>query len=189
VTITDGLITLAEARASLGWSVSAVTGNDADLEAYIEAATPVIENITGPILERAETYTFDGGRPYVMLPVRFASVVSVTVDGVAVTDYVADLTAGIISVGTNGLVGWFASGVQNVVVVVNVGTAANESEVAPNVKLATRELVRFWWQQGRQANTPAFGDAPDVGTVPMGFAVPKRVMELLQSSPKLPGFA
>ena len=181
--ITDGLITLAEARSSLGWATND-TGNDTDLERYIEAATPVIENITGPLIQRTEVFTFDGGRSTLVVPVRFASVTSVVESGVTVTDYVVDLEAATFTAGeTDGVRDW-DYGYQNVVVTVVTGAATYPA----NVKLATRELVRFWWQQGRQANTPAFGDAPESG-VPMGFAVPRRVIELLESSPRVAGFA
>jgi len=188
VAITDGLITLEDARKSLGFAATA-TANDADVEKYIEAATPVIENITGPVLVKSQTYRFDGGTESVVLPVPFTSVTSVTVSGTATTAYVADAGAGIITAGTTTAPSVFDWGVQNVVVVVSVGYADDASEVAPNVALATRELVRFWWQQGRQANIPAFGEAPDSGSVPMGFAVPKRVYELLEPNKRVAGFA
>ena len=178
------MITLAEARASLGWA-TANTSNDADLEAYIEAATPVIENITGPLIVRSRTFTFDGGAPQVVVPVRFTSVTSVVESGVTVTDYVSDVLAGTVTAGTTGGVRDFAYGFQNIVVTVSVGVES----VPTNVKLAARELVRFWWQQGRQANTPAFGDSPDSGMVPMGFAVPRRVHELLEPNKRIAGFA
>lgn len=182
--ITDGLITLAEARASLGWAATD-TSRDADLEDYIEAATPVIENITGPILQRNEVYTFDGGVEKLVLPVRFSAVVSITNNGAAVTNFTADEAAGIITAGSTTSPDVFDYGVQNIVVTVTVGAAT----VEPHVKLAARELVRFWWQQGQQANTPAFGGAPESMPLPMGFAVPRRVMELLEPSPRVAGFA
>jgi len=184
VAIVDGLITLAEARASLGWATGQ-TADDADLEKYIEAATPVIENITGPVLVKTRIYTVDGGRPAVVLPVRFTSVTSITVDGGAYTNFTTDASAGVVMAGSTTAPDVFGYGIQNVVVTVSVGTAT----VPANIKLATRELVRFWWQQGRQANIPAFGEAPPDNSVPMGFAVPKRVIELLQSSPRVAGFA
>jgi hypothetical protein len=184
MTITDGLITLAEARASLGFT-TANTAYDSDIETYIEAATPVIENITGPLLEKQRTFAFDGGVEKIVLPVPFSSVVSVTENGATVTDYVADPDKGIITAGTTLAPDVFEPGVDNIVVVVNVGSAT----VPANVKLAARELVRFWWQQGRQANIPAFGEAPESGSVPMGFAVPKRVYELLEPDTRLAGFA
>lgn len=183
--IVDGLITLAEARSSLGWAASD-TANDSDLERYVEAATPVIENITGPLVARTETFKFDGGFRAVVLPVRFATVTSVVESGVTVTDYVAEPDAGLIAAGTTTSPREFESGHQNIVVTVTTGAAT----VPANVKLAARELVRHWWQQGRQGNRPGFGnDMPADGGVPMGFAVPKRVLELLEPSPRLAGFA
>lgn len=183
--IVDGLITLAEARQSLGWAATD-TANDSDLERYVEAATPVIENITGPLLVRSETYSFDGGFRAVVLPVRFASVTSVVESGDTITDFVSEPDAGIIAAGTTESPRDFAYGHQNVVVTVSVGAAT----VPAHVKLATRELVRHWWQQGRQGNRPGFGnDMPAEGGIPMGFAVPKRVRELLEPSPRVAGFA
>lgn len=182
--ITDGLITLAEARASLGWATTN-TANDSDLERYVEAATPVIENITGPIIQRSRVFTFSGDGPHVVVPVRFVSVTAVVESGVTITDYVVDVASSTITAGETGGVRDFEYGFQNIVVTVSVGSAT----VPANVKLAARELVRFWWQQGRQANIPAFGEAPESGSVPMGFAVPKRVYELLEPNKRLAGFA
>ena len=182
--ITDGLITLDDARASLGWAATN-TANNSDLERYIEAATPVIENITGPLIVRQLSFAFNGGVEQIVLPVPFTSVVSVTENGSAVTDYVADADKGIITAGTTTAPDVFEPGVDNIVVTVSVGSAT----VPANVKLAARELVRFWWQQGRQANIPAFGEAPESGSVPMGFAVPKRVYELLEPNKRVAGFA
>ena len=185
MTIVDGLITLDEARKSLGWAANA-TSNDADLEKYIEAATPVIENITGPLIARAGVvFKFDGGVDRLVLPTRFTTVTSIVESGVTITDFVAEPSAGLITAGTVTGSRYFAHGMQNVVVTVTTGSAT----IPVNVKLAARELVRFLWQQGRQANIPAFGEAPADNSVPMGFAVPKRVMELLQPNARLAGFA
>lgn len=177
------LVTLADVKASLGLTV---TTYDADLESYIEAATPVIENITGPIVERNVTYTVDGGRGAIVLPTPFSALVSIVESGVTVTDTVADGAAGVIHAGTTVGARCFAGGRQNVTVTVKVGVAY----VPANVALAARELIRFWWQQGRQGNRPQFGNEgtyePDV---PSGFAVPRRVIELLQANSRLPGFA
>lgn len=186
--ITNGLITLADARASLNLTTANVA-NDSDIESYVEAATPVIENIVGPVLVASRTFTFDGGVSTLVVPVRFTSVTSVVESGVTITDYVADTVAATITAGETGGVRDFAYGFQNVVITVSVGTAASVAAVPANIRLATRELVRFWWQQGRQANIPAFGEAPESGSVPMGFAVPKRVYELLEPNKRVAGFA
>lgn len=181
--IVDGLISLDDMKRSLG----NVTGaNEADLEKYIEAATPVIENITGPLIVRTRVFSCDGGDWAVVLGSAFSAVTSVVESGVTVTDYVADPSSGIVYAGTTAAQREFRDGVQNVVVTVTVGAA----DVPANVQLATRELVRFWWQQGRQGNRPGFGnEGISELDVPSGFAVPRRVIELLQANPRSPGFA
>lgn len=180
--IVDGLITLADAKLSLGKSVGD-TSSDADIENYIEAATPVIENITGPMIARNRTYVRDGGGVIVVDP--FNSIVSVTESGVAVTDFVANGTAGIVTAGTSSTTRAFKAGVGNVVVVASVGSAT----IPPNIQLAARELVRFWWQLGRQGNRPAFGNEMPSEVVPSGFAVPRRVIELCEPHRSSVGFA
>lgn len=177
--IIRGLISLAEARTSLGWSATDTT-NNTDLEAYISAATPYIEYISGPMFAESRTVTFDGGRRALLLPHRFNTVTSVTVSGVVSTSYVADAEAGIIFGGSTSTPANFGSGTRNVVVVVTVGYAT----IPPNVSLATRELVRLWWQQGRQANK--FG-APDEAQLTTGIL--GRVKALLGASPPVAGFA
>jgi hypothetical protein len=188
VAIVDGLITLAQARASIyGDTIAtAPTSNDADIEDYIEAATPVIENIVGKLIAGSHTQTFDGGSGALVLSTRFNAVTSVTESGVVISDYFADPDAGIIYAGTTTAGRSFASGNRNIVAVVTVGSAT----IPANVQLAARELVTHWWRIGRQANRPGVAQAqsaaPEVST---GFAVPRRVIELLQSDPRLPGFA
>lgn len=185
--IVRGLCTLAEARKSIygEQAASYSTDNDADIEAYISAATPVIEAITGPIYAESRTMTFDGGSHTIVLPFRFNTVTSVTVDGVAYSTFVSEAHAGIIHAGTTSSDDTFDPGTQNVVVVVTVGSAT----VPPNVVLAARELVRHWWQQGRQGTRPTFGDTSSESPA-VSLGVPtRRLAELLAGSESVPGFA
>ena len=183
--ITGGLITLEQARAAVYGSGVVPQTDDAELEFYVEAATPVIERIAGPQFLGSRTFTFDGGSDRLVIPVRFGAVTSVVEDGVTVTDYVSEPQAGLLWGGVVGSPRSWAAGIQNVVVTVTVGSAT----VPKNVQLATRELVRHWWQQGRQGGRPAFAvDAP--ADPSMVFGVPtRRLGELLAASPDLPGFA
>ena len=183
--IVDGLITLEQARAAVYGSGVVSQTDDAELEFYVEAATAVIENITGPQYARTVVYTFSGGTESLLVPVRFSAVTSVVEDGVTVTDYVSNPSAGIVTAGSGVAPREWAAGIQNVVVTVTVGSAS----IPKNVQLATRELVRHWWQQGRQGGRPAFAvDAP--ADPSMVFGVPtRRLGELLAASPDLPGFA
>jgi len=185
VAIVDGLITLADARASLGLT-STNTQYDTDIENYIMAATPVIENIAGDMIVRTKTFYFNGGRPSVLIPQHINSVTSVKEWGMGITDYVVALDAGVVYAGSIWIKRDFLPGNQSVEVVCSVGLPV----IPQNVKLATRELVRHWWQIGRQGTRPAIGQAessqPEVSS---GFAVPRRVIELLQATPRMAGFA
>ena len=183
--IINGLITLTDAKKSLGIPTASTT-NDADIEKYIEAATPVIENITGPLIEASKVFTVDGGGSAIVVGSRFNAVTSVVESGVAITNYVADGAAGIVYSGTADGATTFAPGLRNIVVTVTVG-----SETIPeNIILATRELVRHWWQLGRQGNRPSFGNEGIAEIdVPSGFAVPRRVIELCEPNRRTAGFA
>ena len=180
--ITDGLITLADAKAQLGIA-TATTTYDTDIELYVEAATPIIEAKAGPRIARSRTFVFNGGGSVLTLPVKFNAVTAFTVDGVAETDYVTDASKGLIYAGTTDGLSTFEDGVQNISVTVTVGAAT----VPSNVKLATRELVRHWWQTSRQANRP--GTADDVTSQPLPIGVSRRIDELLMASQNVGGFA
>lgn len=184
--ITDGLITLVEAKASLNIATG-VTANDTEIERYIEAATPVIEKLTGPLIVRSRTFTFDGGGDLVILPVAYTTLTSVVESGVTITSsVVGEPTTGLIRAGTQTVPTTFKVGVQNIVVTVSVGSAT----VPYNVKLAAKELVRHWYQQGKQGNRPSFGneytDSPD--GLPRGVPT-RRLQELLDATVPMPGFA
>ncbi len=188
--IVRGLITLDEMRQSVYGNKQAATAdttNDADFEAYISAATPYIEDGpegTGPMFAETRSLTLNGGTGCLVLPFRFNAVTSLTVDGTATTAFTANETAGLIYAGSTSGGGWFNTGHQNVVVEVTVGYDV----IPPNVVLATRELCRLWWQNGRQAPGPNSGvNGPDVSALTPGIL--GRVRALLSPSPDLPGFA
>lgn len=154
-----------------------------DLRLYVAAATPVIEDITGPILADTRTRTVTGGRESVILPGQPSEVVAVEVNGEPVTAWW--LQYGILFAGSRSIPSRFPGG--ELVVVYRVGNQV----VPPNVRLAARELVRHWVQVGKQAvgggiRNQDFND--DVFT-PSGFAVPRRVIELCQPHAQVGGFA
>lgn len=183
--IVRGLTSLVNVKLSLGLPIAANAALDTDMEAYISAATPVIEDITGPMYAESRTVYFDGGTAAVSLPFRFNAVTTVTVSGTATTNYVANVRAGVIYAGGSTSPTTFEYGTQNVVVVVTVGYAT----IPPNIELAARELVRHWWQIGRQGVRPDVQGAPDAAPVAQGFAVPRRVTELCAPHARLAGFA
>ncbi len=177
--IVDGIITLAQARSSLNLGTGD-TAKDADIEFYVEAATPIIESIAGPVLVKTRVLVFDGSSTLV-LPYKIATVTSITVSGVTVTGYTADLTAGLI----HGF-GLFGYGAQTVTVTVTVGSAT----VPKNVTLMARELVRHWWQTTRQTQRSSFqASAQEITLQPLPLGVSRRLQELAASSVNVPGFA
>lgn len=181
------IISGADAIAALGWNDASVAKNGDSLRLYIATATEVIEDIVGALLIRTVEQYADGGRTGVLLWERPSEIVSVTVDGTATTDYIVNRNAAILYAKPAGA--RFPDGLQNIVVTYKAGAA----EIAPNIQLAARELVRHLWQVGQQvpAQPSPSGDYSQqpMGMTPSGFAVPKRVLELCRPNHALPGIA
>lgn len=188
-TVTGGLITLEYAAEGLNFqnvgSPSSAT-RDADLTAYIQAATPIIENIVGPVLPATKTINFDGGNTAIVLPDMATGVTQVVEAGntLPAGQWMFDPVGSIVYGGNQIYPRAFYPGRQSIQITYTVGNAT----VPANIQLAARELVRFWWQQGKAAERPAYSDAVE-SVAPQGFAVPKRVMELLGANDGLVGFA
>lgn len=184
------ILTLADARAALRLAASD-TSNDTDLSnTYIPAVTPMVEDLTGPILTQTGlTWTVDGGRTYVTLPSKVTAVTQVTETGVTLVanvDYTVNLRAGVITRGSVQQPYIFLPGQQNIVVTYNVGTGV----IPPNVKLAARIILVQLFRADQTGARPQFGQPDnDTVTTPSGFAIPKRAFELLQPTQDVPGFA
>ncbi|WP_115790036.1 hypothetical protein [Arthrobacter silvisoli] len=179
------LIPLDQAKNGLSLPANADPAKYEDLRLFIAAATPVIEDITGPLLAATKSFIGWGGGSSVVLPYLPNAVLSVSVDGQPVAEYFPDPMTGIVYAGTRKALSYFPRG--ELVVAYTIGDA----EIPPNVKLAARELVRHWWQIGMQGNGGGTrGSAPEADAfTPSGFAVPRRVMELCQANEKIGGFA
>lgn len=179
------LISLDDAVQHLQWRAPDVQEHGDTIRLYIAAATPIIEDLVGAVIKRTVVQYADGGRTGVALWERPDEIISVEVDGTEVTDCVTNTQAAIVYRGRYGE--QFAEGRQIVKITYTTGAA----QIAPNIQLATRELVRHLWQVGQQVLTGQpieYGDRP-MGTTPSGFAVPKRVIELCASTYSLPGTA
>lgn len=183
-----GLITLAAAKNQItSGRPSSFAGTDEDLQEYIDSATPVIEDVVGPLVAATRTYERDGGKTGIQLPSAFGAVTEVREDDVVISDYFPSATAGIIYAGTRQARRRFAPGIRNVSATVTIGRT-----IPANVKRATCVLVAFWWQQDRQGNTrPGIGveasEEPMVNT-PSGFAIPRRVLQLLRPDATVSAF-
>lgn len=198
------LISLDDARATLGMSATD-TSKDGELSAYIDAATPIMEDLCGPLLARDRVETYDGGRPQIVL--LFAPLISVTsvvesygstyertlteqhiFDGSPVGAYgfTVDLVSGQLTRRVSGVVAPFPNGRRNV----QVSYTSGRAEIGGNILLAARRLVRHLWQSERQGFRPGKGrPADDVGYTPSGFAVPRAVIEMCAADIRPPGLA
>lgn len=171
--VTD-IVTVAEVKTHLNISASD-TSQDTELAAFIEAVTPVVEHITGPVVARQVVEKHDGGCEAIVLrqpPV--VSVTSVTEDGVTVaaSDYTLS-DAGVLY--RTSRVWLYGRGK------VQVTYQAGRSAVPASIALAAKELVRINWRPQQGGNYSPFdgGAADEVGQVRFGFFVPNRVAEML----------
>lgn len=129
--VAGGLITLEYAKTGLAWADNN-TARDADLTAYIQAATPVIESLVGPVLQQTKTIMLDGGKTGVLLPGRInaaSSVTAVRVDGGVWSGYTVNPDSGVIYAGPTWAGMKFPPGIRNVEVDVTVGYAATVAPV------------------------------------------------------------
>lgn len=154
-----------------------------DLRLYIAAATPVIEDITGPVLLSTVTVTAAGGGSSVLLDWAAREVAQVIVNGTPVAEWYVE--HGILYAGTRQRLGTFPAG--TLVATVQLGA----DTVPPNIRLAARELVRHWVQIGKQyaGGSGIRNDPTDELFTPSGFAVPRRVVELCTPHQQIGGFA
>ena len=184
VNVTGGLITLDYALTGLTWGAPLPPGDgtaprDADIIAYIQAATPVIEYLVGPVLPQTKTILSDGGKVAALLTGRIANAAAVTavrVNGGSWSGYTVNADSGVVYAGPTWAGIRFPPGIRNVEIDVTLGYAT----VPQGLQLAARELVRYWVQIGKQA--PAAGQLglnTDAGADPLDpYAIPRRVRQL-----------
>lgn len=202
------LCTLAEAKAHLNIP-AATTTYDAELAGFIDAATPVVEDLAGPILPRTITgESHDGG--YDEIITLFSPVIAIT----SITEYLGTSAYPLTSqpagstvsqygyelVDDSGIIARRNGAGQAQAFPCGRGTVsvtytAGYSSVPANVRLGALELIRHWWQFSQQGGRPSFGGSSDEGAYyDLGnYAVPHFVAELLTSARyskrNLPGIA
>jgi hypothetical protein len=182
------IISIDDAKNALNLPATTAPATIDDLRLYIAAVTPVLEDLIGPIIPGTFTQTDDGGKSAVLLYDKPTSIVSITENGTALAagDYYVDYAAGIVYAGQPGGARVFAAGSNAIVITYRAGAQL----VPPNVRLAARELLRHWWQLGKQGQGSGgngFGQAE--GYSPNGYAVPYRVIQLCGHLNKPGGFA
>lgn len=178
------LISTDDAAAGLNWPASSSADSLNDLRLYIAAATPVIEDIVGPVTVRQYVQLVQRGWQYASLDVRpVVAIVSMVYSDSTPLDpanYIFDPVAGLIT---------YYTPTQDIATITY--TAGKSNIIPQNIRLATRELVRHWWQIGKQGLRSMNGTMPitaDAWT-PSGFAVPRRVIELCAAHQEPGGFA
>ncbi|MBZ6175595.1 hypothetical protein KVH24_23120 [Streptomyces olivaceus] len=183
------LLTLAEAKAQLNTKSDV---DDTELEAYVDSVTAVIEEFVGPVEPREVTEHHDAGSGRRVLVLRMVPVLSLT--------SVTPLLIGGVSYPVDGLVldsdtgevrrrdsGVFRGLLQAV-------TQAGRPSVPPTINLAARMLVQHLWRTQRLSRGGGLAGGGDDYSVSspipgFGYAVPNRVLELLQPYRMPPGVA
>ncbi|MEU0691442.1 head-tail connector protein [Streptomyces uncialis] len=183
------LLTLAEAKAQLDITTSA---DDTELQAYIDGLTAVIERHTGPVENRAVTETVNAhGATLALTQVPVVALTSLT----PVLTGGPSLTPGEVALdGEHGILrrldgGRFHGGPWTAVYTAGRGT------VPPTINLAARILLQHLWrtQYGASRGLGSVGGGDDYAvTEPVpgwGYAIPNRVLQLLEPYKAAPGVA
>ncbi|MFF9625444.1 head-tail connector protein [Streptomyces griseosporeus] len=181
------LVTLAEAKAQLDIES---TNHDTELQLYVNSLDAVIEGYVGVVEQREFTDTVTGGGPALaVLHPPLVSVTALSGPATASLAYPADtLTVN----GPAGIIGrldggHFPAGSYTVTY------TAGRAEIPPTVKLAALILLQHLWRTQYGATRVPVGGADDwsvTDPIPgFGYAVPNRVLQLLEPFKLPPGVA
>jgi hypothetical protein len=201
----EQLVDLASVKAHLNIPANDKRQDD-ELQGFILAAADLARDHCGPFLPETHTQYFDGGVSSVSpdwLPV--SKVLSCTeyygLSAYPLTEeplgaqmdafaFTVDYSTGTITRRTfGGEAATFAYGTKNIKLVY---TAGRSGVIPYTVRLGALELIRHLWQQTQQGGRPKFGGASldgDSTGIPMGFALPTRVIELWSPFRRAPGIA
>ncbi|MGW3427497.1 hypothetical protein ACWDHW_06010 [Streptomyces melanosporofaciens] len=181
------LLTLDEAKTQL--NLTTVT-HDVELQAYVDSVTAMVEWYVGPVENRAVSETVSGRGPTLCLThvpvVSLTSFTPVLTGGaaLAVSDVTVDLPTGIVR-RLNGAA--FSGGPWT------AAYMAGRGSVPPTLNLAARMLIQHLWRTQQGPGRPGLGGNDDFDvTQPVpgfGYAVPNRVLQLLQPYRLPPGVA
>lgn len=194
------IIGLADARAAIGLPTAATSKDDL-LRAYVAAATPLMEDLCGPILSRSVTDTHDGGGRVRLM---YAPVISITsvkesygnftrtlteqaLDGSSFDayGYTVDKDLGILTRRVSGRDAVFAPGRRNILVSYTAGRAT----IGENLLKATQRLVRWLWEPEQGAVRPDLttGDSTTTAQTPSGYTIPRDVVTLCGADARIFG--
>lgn len=200
----EQIVDLASVKAHLNMNPNDIS-QDAELTTFILAATPVIRDMIGPIVPEQHTEFFDGA--VMTISVAWQPLLSIQsiyeyygLSKFLLTEqplgsqnnafgFTVDYITGQITRRTfGGQAALFAVGDKNV----KVSYTAGRGDIPYNVRLGALEFIRHNWSMTQQAGRPRMRSGMDGGgemAVPIGFAVPDRVVELLAPHRRPPGIA
>jgi len=176
------------------------TTNDTELTSMIDRATPIIEKIVGPVIQRIitdEQHEPTGAtlalieRPVVSITTctefvgKVAYTITIITDPTTSGTYTATLDSD-----KGVLTRWATSSPREWAGFVWVTYVAGRDSVPSNVEYATLELIRHMWdtQRGGVSQRPGFDAEGDVTPI-LGYLVPNRVIEGLLPDTRIDGFA
>lgn len=181
------LVTLAEAKAQLDITT---TNHDEELQRYIDALTAPIERHVGPVEDREVTEVIEGRSATLCLScvpaVSLTSIVPVLSSGqsIAVNEVHLDSATGIVRRLDGGS---FCGGLWTVTY------TAGRGGVPETIQLAALILLQHLWrtQYGAARGSVGGGDDFDVNEpiIGWGYAIPNRVLQLLEPYRVPPGVA
>jgi hypothetical protein len=195
------IVDIASVRAHLNLSN---TVHDDEIKGFIYAADDLARDFCGPLALEQHTQWVTGGRPAVGVDWRpIQAITSVTeyygLSAFTITEqqlgaqtnafgYTIDYVTSTLTRRTfGGAPALWALGANNVKIVYTAGLG----KIPFTVRLGALELVRHLYQQtqqGRRGGRPSMSGA-DGEAVPMGFALPDRVVELWAPYRRPPGIA
>lgn len=183
--------------------------HDAALVRMIDELAPVVEQITGPVLQRTYTdETYDGTNWFIELrhrpvltvssvveyrgPIPYPLTQVQTPDKGTIYSYMFHAPGRIVRRTVGGGQTQFPPGADSVHVTYTAGYAT----VPAHIRAGMKELIRVNYQQTQQ-QTPNRGNAvwaaedmvPEASTLMLGFLVPGRVREMLAPSRRFPRLA
>jgi hypothetical protein len=204
------LISLEYAKGGLSFPAGRTVDDD-DLADLISSATAPMEDLVGPILPRVDLEEWhDGGATVITLdwsPVLdVTTVIECYAAGYTRTlseqpldagsfdayGYTVDKPFGVITRRVSGIAAQFVAGGRNVKIVYTAGRVELDDDgvaidLAPNLRRATRRLVRWLWQTEKQGQRPS-SSGPDAATeTPSGYRIPLAVKDLCAGDLRLPG--
>lgn len=175
------IVSVRDAKLHLNENIDDTT-IDEELRGFIEAATPVVEDVVGPVVVRSYSEVHSGG-PLLVLGyspvISLASLAPVLTTGTTyqVADLDVDTEVGVVRRLDGGR---FCGPLR-------VTYRAGRPVIPANITQGAKEVIRHMWetQRGHSGARPGFGEEEFV-TTGSGFTVPRRVMELLAPHRKAP---